>query len=87
MCANNGYECFKIFKNYLLGAELRASCFFFIDFLYIQNVTMIKAITIRTTRPDIKPATCDGDRSLLLFEAGGVPKLGAENEQDMKDIY
>ena len=48
---------------------------------------MIKAIIIRTTRPDIKPATCDGDRSLLLFEAGGVPKLGAENEQDMKDFY
>lgn len=48
---------------------------------------MIKAITIRTTRPDIKPATCDGERSLLLFEVGNVPKPGAKNKHRRKDFY
>ena len=76
----------RIFKNYLLGLELRASCFFLLAFLYIQNVTTIKAITRRTTSPDIKPANCDGERRLLLFEVGDVPKLGAENDQRSKDF-
>ena len=39
---------------------------------------MIKAITRRTTRPAIRPANCDGERSPMLFEAGDVPKIGAE---------
>ena len=38
----------------------------------------------RTTKPDIKPANCDVERSLPLFGVEDVPKLGSENVEKVK---
>ena len=38
----------------------------------------------RTTKPDIRPANCDVERSFPLVGVGDVPKLGSENAEKAK---